>query len=304
MSMLCPIWCIPKPHRVHASFNQVVAATGRLSSSNPNLQNIPIRTTEGREIRSAFRAGQHDWKLLAADYSQIELRVLAHFSADEALCQAFANDEDIHSLVASQVEGVDQADVTADMRRRAKAVNFGIIYGQSPFGLAKALGISQEEATEFIETYFARYPGVLEFFTKSLSNCRQQGYVSTLLGRRRSVQGVRPVPEGLREEKTGALRQLNLPERTAVNSIIQGSAADLIKLAMIGVHRRLGSDDFQANMVLQIHDELVFEVAPDSISELAQMVVTEMSQVCQLDVPLKVDVKYGENWAECEPWEG
>jgi len=294
----------PTTGRVHASFNQVVAATGRLSSSHPNLQNIPIRTAEGREIRSAFRAGPPGWKLLAADYSQIELRVLAHFSGDPTMCQAFAQDEDIHRLVASQVEGIDQSEVTSDMRRRAKAVNFGIIYGQSPFGLAKGLGISQEEAAEFIETYFARYPGVLDFFTKTLTECRQQGHVTTLLGRRRSVEGVRPVPAGLRESKTGLLRQLNLPERTAVNTVIQGSAADLIKLAMIGVHGRLKTDPLQANMLLQIHDELVFEVEPDAIDSLAKLVVEEMSQVHSLDVPLKVDVKFGSNWAECEPWGG
>jgi len=292
----------PDTGRVHASFNQVVAATGRLSSSNPNLQNIPVRTAEGREIRSAFRAGPAGWKLLAADYSQIELRVLAHYSRDLALCQAFANNEDIHALVASQVEGVQLAEVTSAMRRRAKAVNFGIIYGQSPFGLAKGLNISQDEAAEFIENYFARYPGVLDFFTKTLTACREQGFVSTLLGRRRAVEGVRPVPAGLREEKTGALRQLNLPERTAVNTVIQGSAADLIKLAMIGVHNRLREEELPAHMLLQIHDELVFEFAPAALDPLARLVVDEMTQVMNLEVPLQVDVKQGENWAECEPW--
>lgn len=297
-----PTMVHPETGRVHASFNQVVAATGRLSSSNPNLQNIPVRTAEGREIRSAFCAGPDGWKLLAADYSQIELRVLAHYCGDETLCQAFHDDEDIHALVASQVAGVGLDEVDSDMRRRAKAVNFGIIYGQSPFGLAKALDISQEDAAEFIETYFARYPGVLEFFTETLQSCRQQGYVKTLLGRRRAVQGVREVPPGLREEKSGALRQLNLPERTAVNTVIQGSAADLIKLAMLGVHRRLAKESLSANMLLQIHDELVFEVAADEVDTLAQLVTEEMSGVMEMAVPLKVDVKFGENWAECEPW--
>ena len=240
--------------------------------------------------------------MLAADYSQIELRVLAHFTGDPTLCEAFVNDEDIHTLVASQVNGVELADVTSDMRRAAKAVNFGIIYGQSPFGLAKSLGIEQDEAAEFIETYFARYPGVLEFFTETLTECREQGYVTTLLGRRRAVQGVRPVPDGFRETKTGALRQLNLPERTAVNTVIQGSAADLIKLAMLGVHRRLQQDPVQAEMLLQIHDELVFETPPDEVDQLANLVVEEMTTVTELKVPLKVDVKHGENWAECEPW--
>ncbi len=293
----------PDTGRVHASFNQGVAATGRLSSSNPNLQNIPVRTAEGREIRSAFRAGPDGWKLLAADYSQIELRVLAHYTGDPTLCQAFADDEDIHALVASQVEGVELSQVTGDMRRRAKAVNFGIIYGQSPFGLAKALDITQDEASEFIETYFARYPGVLDFFTDTLITSRETGYVTTLLGRRRAIQGVRPVPEGLRETKTGALRQLNLPERTAVNAVIQGSAADLIKLAMIGVYRRLEQQDLPAHMLLQIHDELVLEVAPEALDKLAQLVVEEMTQVMHLEVPLKVDVKTGDDWAHCEPWQ-
>ncbi len=298
-----PTMIHPETKRVHASFNQVVAATGRLSSSSPNLQNIPVRTAEGREIRSAFRAGPEGWKLLAADYSQIELRVLAHYCGDATMCKAFANDEDIHALVASQVEGVPLEEVTSDMRRRAKAVNFGIIYGQSPFGLAKALDISQDEAAEFIETYFARYPGVLEFFTETLETCRQQGFVSTLLGRRRAVQGVRPVPPGFREVKTGLLRQLNLPERTAVNTVIQGSAADLIKLAMIGVDQRLAEESPSSSLLMQIHDELVFEVAPEGVDKLAQLVVEEMSQVMPLAVPLKIDVKFGDTWADCEPWQ-
>ena len=186
-----PAMIHPQTGRVHTSFNQVVAATGRLSSSDPNLQNIPIRTEEGREIRSAFVAGPPGWKLLAADYSQIELRILAHYSDDPALCEAFARDEDIHTLVASQVFGVPQADVTSAMRRKAKAVNFGVIYGQSSFGLAKALGISQEEAAAFIDGYFARYRGVGEFFADTLAQCSRQGYVTTILGRRRAIQGVR-----------------------------------------------------------------------------------------------------------------
>ncbi len=300
----------PATGRVHASLNQVVAATGRLSSSNPNLQNIPVRTQEGREIRSAFRAGSPEessdesWKLLAADYSQIELRVLAHLSGDETLKNAFAAGEDIHTQVASQVEGVPGDQVDRAMRRRAKAVNFGIIYGQSPFGLAKALGISQEEAAQFIETYFARYPSVQKFLANTLNRCRENGFVTTLLGRRRTIQGVRATPEDFREPKTGNLRQLNLPERTAVNTVIQGSAADLIKLAMIAVDRRLTQEQFPAKMILQIHDELLLEVEPAAIDPLARLVSNEMTQVMQLDVPLKVDVKWGDNWAECEPWEG
>lgn len=280
----------PDTGRVHASFHQAVAATGRLSSSDPNLQNIPIRTEEGREIRAAFLPGRDDWLLLAADYSQIELRVLAHYSRDETLCQAFHRDEDIHALVAAQVYGVPPEEVTGSMRRNAKAVNFGVIYGQSPFGLARALGIEQDEAAAFIEGYFARYPGVDRFLTKVLEEARNKGYVSTILGRRRAIRGVRP----------GSSRQRNLPERTAINTVIQGSAADLIKLAMIAVFGRLRRERRAARMLLQIHDELVFEVPPDELEPVATLVREEMGQVLPLAVPLKVDIKTGKNWAETE----
>jgi DNA polymerase-1 len=288
--------------RVHASFNQVVAATGRLSSSDPNLQNIPIRTEEGREIRSAFIAGPPGWKLLSADYSQIELRILAHFSEDPALCQAFERDEDIHTLVASQVFGVAPDEVTSAMRRSAKAVNFGVIYGQSPFGLAKTLGISQEDAAKFIDGYFATYRGVATFMLRTLDECRRQGYVSTILGRRRAIQGVRPLDKLSLGTDEPSRRPLNLPERTAVNSVIQGSAADMIKLAMIAIWRRLRDEPIEAKMILQIHDELVFEVEPKDIDRLAAMVQQEMRSVMPLRVPLKVDVKSGDNWAESVPW--
>ena len=292
----------PATGRVHASLNQVVAATGRLSSSNPNLQNIPIRTREGREIRSAFKAGEPGWVLLAADYSQIELRVLAHYCGDASLRQAFENDEDIHRLVASQVNGVPMDEVTSEMRRGAKAVNFGIIYGQSPFGLAKGLGITKEAAAEFIEKYFATYPGVMDYLVDTLTLCREQGYVTTLFNRRRAIDGVRPVPTGLRE-KSGTLRYLNVPERTAVNAVIQGTAADLIKLAMIRIQDRLRQENLQGRMLLQIHDELLFETPPEAAAELATLVRQEMSTVAELAVPLKVDVKIGPNWAACEAWE-
>jgi len=297
-----PAMIHPRSGRVHASFNQVVAATGRLSSSDPNLQNIPIRTAEGREIRSAFIPGEPGWKLLSADYSQIELRVLAHFCQDDALINAFANDEDIHTLVASQVFGVQMEDVSPEQRRSAKAVNFGIIYGQSPFGLAKSLGISQDEAAAFIDEYFAKYPGVGAFFDSTLADCFRRGFVSTILGRRRAIQGVRsPESFALASQKAGR-RQLILPERTAVNTVIQGSAADLIKLAMIAIHRRLKSDTLASRMILQIHDELVFEAPHDEIDLLGRLVQNEMQNVLSLRVPLKVDVKWGDNWAECEPW--
>ncbi len=280
----------PQTGRVHASFNQVVAATGRLSSHDPNLQNIPVRSQRGREIRAAFLPGHEGWKLLAADYSQIELRVLAHFSGDATLCASFHNDEDIHARVASEVYGVPLEAVTGDMRRSAKAVNFGVIYGQSPFGLAKALNIEKSEAAEFIDAYFKRYPGVDQFLTHILEECPKTGYVSTILGRRRAIRGIRRVTS----------RQRNLPERTAINTVIQGSAADLIKLAMINVHHRLRKERRSARMLLQIHDELVFEVPPDELDLVSRMVVDEMSGVMRLAVPLKVDSKTGDNWAECQ----
>ena len=295
-----PAMILPKTGRVHASFNQVVAATGRLSSSDPNLQNIPIRTEEGREIRSAFVAGQPSWKLLAADYSQIELRILAHYSEDPALCEAFAQDEDVHTLVASQVFGVDQLAVTPEMRRKAKAVNFGIIYGQSSFGLAKSLDISQEEAAVFIDGYFARYSGVGQFFANTLAQCSRQGYVSTLLGRRRAIQGVRMPDPTLSGAESWSRRPLNLPERTAVNTVIQGSAADMIKLAMISISRRLRDERREAKMILQIHDELVFEVPAGELDAMAKLAIHEMQTVLPLRVPLKVDVKSGSNWAESD----
>ena len=285
-----PLLVNQRTGRVHCSLHQAVAATGRLSSSDPNLQNIPIRTVEGREIRSAFLAGHDDWVLLSADYSQIELRLLAHCSEDAGLLASFAAGEDIHTRVAGQVYGVPLEQVTRDQRRTAKTVNFGILYGQSAFGLAKVLGIPQEEASRFIEGYFAQYPGVERFMQGVLETCAKQGYVSTLLGRRRAINGVR----------TNGGRQRNLAERTAINTVIQGSAADLIKLAMINAYRRLGRDFRQSKMLLQIHDELLFETPLDERDRLAAAVREEMTNVMQLKVPLVVDVKVGKTWAETE----
>jgi DNA polymerase-1 len=216
------------------------------------------------------------------------------------MCAAFDRDEDIHALVASQVFGVPLAEVTSAMRRSAKAVNFGVIYGQSPFGLAKGLGISQEDAAQFIDGYFATYRGVAEFMLRTLGECRRNGYVSTILGRRRAIQGVRPIEQLTLTTDHPSRRPLNLPERTAVNSVIQGSAADLIKLAMIAIHRRLRDEPLDARLILQIHDELVFEVSPEHIDALANMVRDEMQAVMKLRVPLKVDIKTGDNWADCQ----
>lgn len=284
----------PETGRIHTSFMQDVAATGRLSSKDPNLQNIPVRTEAGRKIRTAFIAGQQDWKLLAADYSQIELRVLAHFSGDAALQEAFENDEDIHTRVAAEVGGVDLSEVSSEMRRRAKAINFGIIYGQSPFGLAKALGIPQDEAAAFIDSYFERYPGVNEFMEQVLHTAHTTREVSTILGRKRAVQGVRDAIT------RGDKRQRNLPERIAVNTVIQGSAADLIKLAMLRLYEKLPEEMETAKLLLQIHDELVFEAHQSELPKLAALVRQEMSNVYDLAVPLKVDVKAGDNWGNCE----
>ncbi|MFO1065639.1 MAG: DNA polymerase I [Pirellulales bacterium] len=285
-----------KTGRIHSSFRQDVAATGRLSSTEPNLQNIPIRTQEGREIRSAFRAGPDGWLLFAADYSQIELRVLAHYCRDENLCAAFLNDRDIHAQVAAQVYGVPIDEVTSDQRRSAKAINFGIIYGQSPFGLAKSLKISKDDAATFIDAYFAGLPGVRQFIIDTISDCGSRGWVSTLLGRRRPVKGVR----NFRELSEDRRRVLIEPERIAVNTVIQGTAADLIKLAMINVHRRLKASGLKARLLLQIHDELVFETAEEDAEALRELVHHEMMHAVELSVPLKVDSKLGRSWADCE----
>jgi DNA polymerase-1 len=289
-----PELIFPATGRVHTSFKQDVAATGRLSSQDPNLQNIPIRTEQGRAIRSAFLPGPEGWQLMTADYSQIELRVLAHFSGDAALRQAFAEDRDIHAQVASEVHGVALDQVTSEMRRSAKAVNFGVIYGQSPFGLAKSLGIEQHDAALFIDRYFAGYPGVDAFLLQTLAECRRDGYVSTILGRRRPVSGVRD--PALLVDK----RQRNLPERIAINTVIQGSAADIIKRAMINVHRRLARERLKAKLLLQIHDELVLEFPPEERERLETLVVEEMASAADLAVPLSVDVHVGPNWAACE----
>ena len=280
----------PDTGRIHCNFNQVVTATGRLSSSDPNLQNIPARTPEGRRVRRAFVPGEDGWVLLAADYSQIELRLLAHYSQDEALLEAFREDRDVHAAVAADIFGVDLADVTKEQRNVAKTTNFGVIYGQSSYGLSATLGIPQDEAQAFIDAYLKTYPGVRALIEKTLSNVRNSGYAYTILGRRREVTGIRPKYFG----------QMNLPERTAFNTVIQGSAADLIKLAMIAVSDRLTADDHPARMLLQIHDELLFEVPADRAGDLEELVVGEMTGAMEIDVPLKVDVGTGANWLDCK----
>ncbi len=286
----------PRTGRIHASFNQTVAATGRLSSSDPNLQNIPIRRELGRQIRAAFLP-EEGWRLLTADYSQIELRLLAHFCGDAELRRAFAEDRDVHASVASQIFGVAEKDVTAEMRRTAKTVNFGVIYGISAHGLAQRLGIKREEAEKFIDAYFERYPAVKDYQARLLEECRRTGYVATILGRRREFDR-----NNVRRDST--YRQRNQTEREAINMEIQGSAADLIKLAMLHVYRRLKDEGRRARMLLQIHDELVFEVPPEEFTEVAALVREEMTtpreRELNLQVPLKVDLAAGPNWLDVE----
>jgi DNA polymerase-1 len=280
----------PETGRVHASFNQTVAATGRLSSSDPNLQNIPIRTELGGQIRQAF-IPEEGWTLLTADYSQIELRLLAHFSGDEALRQAFVEGRDIHATVAAQVFGVSAEEETSAMRRMAKTVNFGVIYGMSAHGLAARLQIPREEAGQFIDAYFARYPKVLEYQSRLLKKCLETGYVGTVLGRRRAISGIRP---------DSTYQQRNQPEREAINMEIQGSAADLIKLAMLQISRRLKAENLRARLLLQIHDELVLETPPEELCAVAQLVREEMTTALPLEVPIEVDVAAGSNWLDVE----
>lgn len=278
----------PQTGRIHALFHQTVAATGRLSSSDPNLQNIPIRTPEGQQVRRAFCAGPADWTLICADYSQIELRVLAHFSGDEAMTDAFRQGVDIHAAVASQVFGVPLDAVNSDLRRIAKAVNFGVIYGQTPWGLAAALGIGKDEAAQFIDDYFRKYSGVAKFCEKVLTDTVRTGYARTILNRRRAISGIR--------KTTGINR--NMPERTAINTVIQGSAADLIKKAMLDVDAAMAVANLRATMLLQIHDELVFECHREDVAELIPLIRNHMQQAMELTVPLVVDVTTGPNWLD------
>ncbi|MBV8569513.1 MAG: DNA polymerase I, partial [Acidobacteriaceae bacterium] len=279
----------PDTGRLHTTFNQAGAATGRLSSSNPNLQNIPIRTEEGREIRAAF-IPEPGWDLVVADYSQIELRLLAHMSEDPVLVESFNNREDIHTRTAAEVFKVSPEFVTPDMRRSAKAVNFGIVYGQTPFGLAQTLCIDRKEAELYIRRYFERYAGVREFIDRTIAEVKQSGVAKTLLGRRR------PIPD--MHSRNPAAR--SFAERTAVNTPLQGTAADLIKLAMIRIAHALEHARLRSRMLLQVHDELVFEAPPEEAEQLQQLVRTQMETVYALRVPLVVDVGHGPNWRDAK----
>jgi DNA polymerase-1 len=273
--------------RIHPTFNQTGAATGRMSATNPNVQNIPIRTPEGVRVREAFVAAE-GCTLLSADYSQVELRVLAHYSGDESLIDAFTSGEDIHRRTAAEVAGIAPEQVDDDQRSRAKAVNFGIIYGSSAFGLSNTLKIATADAQTIIDAYFERYRGVRHFLDETVEVAKQQGYVTTLLGRRRYLPDL--------VSRNRVLRQA--AERMAVNTVIQGTAADLIKKAMVEVDSALSERDLQSRMILQVHDELVFEVRQAEVDRLGELARTTMQNVFVLKVPLVVDVGLGQNWRE------
>jgi DNA polymerase I len=276
--------------RLHTTFDQTGTATGRLSSANPNLQNIPIRTELGREIRAAFTAAP-GCLLLAADYSQIELRLLAHYSKDPLLVEAFRRGDDIHTLTASQVFGVPPLMVTSDHRRQAKVVNFGIVYGLSPFGLSQNLGIETSEAKKYIEAYFEKYSGVRKFIDRTLDETRREGRVKTLFGR------VRPIPDI--NSKNFNLR--GFAERTAVNTPLQGTAADLIKVAMIRIDAMIRERRLESKMTLQVHDELVFEVPENEVDEMRSLAREQMENVHPaLSVPVMVEIGVGKNWRDLE----
>ncbi|WP_426118702.1 DNA polymerase I [Pseudomonas sp. DSP3-2-2] len=277
----------PRTGRIHTSYHQAVAVTGRLSSSDPNLQNIPIRTAEGRRIRQAFVAPK-GYKLLAADYSQIELRIMAHLAKDEGLLHAFRNNLDVHRATAAEVFGVELEGVTTDMRRSAKAINFGLIYGMSAFGLAKQIGVDRKQSQAYVDRYFARYPGVLAYMERTRTQAAEQGFVETIFGRRLYLPDINAKNQALRK---GA-------ERMAINAPMQGTAADIIKKAMVAVNGWLEESGLDARVILQVHDELVLEVREDLVDQISEQIRPHMSGAAQLDVPLLVEVGVGNNWDE------
>ncbi|MCK4648553.1 DNA polymerase I, partial [bacterium] len=284
-----PLLVNSRTGRVHTSFNQTVTATGRLSSSEPNLQNIPIRTELGRKIRKAFIT-QKDYILLSADYSQIDLRVLAHISGDEALRDAFSRDEDVHSRTACEIFGLSKEEITPESRRIAKTVNFGLSYGMSSFGLSRDLGIPIKEAEQYIIKYFERYSGVKKYIEEIIEEAKQKGYVTTLLKRRRYIPEINhPDP-----------RLSNFAKRAAINTPIQGTSADIIKVAMLRISERIKKETPKTKMIIQIHDELLFEVPGDEVKEVSRLAKEIMEDSIELEVPIKVDIKMGKNWAEME----
>ena len=283
-----PGYIDPSDGKVHTTFNQALTATGRLSSSNPNLQNIPIRSERGKEIRKAFVPSTPGGLILSADYSQIELRIMAHLSCDQHLVNAFKEGMDVHAATAAKIFGIPVDQVTAEQRRVAKTANFGIMYGISAFGLAQRLRVGRKEAQKIIEDYFTGFPSIRSFIEDTKAAARETGYVETLFGRRRYLPEI--------NSKNGTLR--SLAERNAVNAPIQGTSADIIKMAMIEVDKSLTEAGLKSRMVLQIHDELVFDAVPEEIEELRQIVIDRMENVVKLSVPLTVECNYGENWLE------
>lgn len=277
-------------HKIHTRFNQALTQTGRLSSTEPNLQNIPIRLEEGRKIRQAFIPSKENWVIFASDYSQIELRVLAHIAQDEKLIEAFREGQDIHTQTASEVFGVAKEDVTSEMRRQAKAVNFGIVYGISDYGLSQSLDIPRKEAQAFIDKYLESYPGVKTYMEETVQEAKQVGYVTTFMNRRRYLP----------ELTSRNFNRRNAAERTAMNTPIQGSAADVIKKAMIDLENRLAEENLEAKMLLQVHDELILEAPEEEVEQLKEVVASVMEQTVKLDVPLKVDYSYGSTWYDAK----
>ena len=276
----------PKTGRIHTTLNQVAASTGRLASNNPNLQNIPIRTERGKEIRKAFVARDKNHVILSADYSQIELRIMASICGDEGLLRAFRNGEDIHKSTASLVFMIEPEDVTDDMRRKAKEVNFGILYGIGPFGLSTRLGITQKHAKEIIETYFNTFKKVKNYMQDTVAQAKEKGYAETLLGRRRYLKNI--------NSSNRVVRQFE--ERVAINMPIQGTAADMIKLAMIKIHNELNKRKTKTKMILQVHDELLFDAHKDEVDELLPLIKKLMENAMPMDVPILVDTGTGDNW--------
>ena len=274
--------------KIHTTFNQALTATGRLSSSKPNLQNIPIRTERGKEIRKAFIPSRPDGLIVSADYSQIELRIMAHLSCDQHLISAFRNGQDVHAMTAAKIFGVDIEEVTSDQRRIAKTANFGIMYGISAFGLSQRLHIGRAEAKKIIDDYFANFPAISSYIDDTVAAARETGYVETIFGRRRYLPDI--------NSKNGTVRAL--AERNAINAPIQGTSADIIKLAMIHVQKRLESEKMESRMILQIHDELVFDAVPHEIEKLQRLVTEEMENVIKLSIPLTVECNHGNNWLE------
>lgn len=283
-----PALLSPRDGRLHTSYNQAVTSTGRLSSTNPNLQNIPIRTERGREIRKAFVPRNEDFTLLAADYSQIELRIIAELSRDKGMMEAFQNGLDIHTATAAKVYGTDIAKVTREMRRNAKTVNFGIIYGISPFGLAERLNISRSEAGEIIENYFRQYPAIKQYMNDTIQFARKNGYVETMMGRRRYLRDINSANATIR----------GFAERNAINAPIQGSSADMIKIAMIRIYSEIMKKNLKSRMILQVHDELVFDARIDELDQLKKIVEINMKNAIEMSVPIVVDINTGANWLE------